>query len=200
MKVKGERMKRIIVVLIAALCTVAPQSATAESHLGLERLGGSVGVVSPENTDAALGIGVNADWGTLAPSLRLESHIEYWSKSQSVFGGGKVSLHDIAVGARGKYFFPVTHSSILPFAGAGLGLHFLHAGVSSPAIDLGGGTVIPAMSVGDNSTKLGLDLGGGIETSLGPRTTLVADCWYGLVSDVNQFTARVGLSWAVGSR
>jgi opacity protein-like surface antigen len=200
MKVKGERMKRVMFVLIAALCTLAPQSATAKSDLGLQRLGGSLGVVSPENTDTALGLGLNADWGTFAPSWRLESHMEYWSKSQSVFGGGEASLHDFAVGARAKYFFSVSHSSVRPFAGGGLGLHFVHAEVSYPAMDLGGGLIVPATSVGDSSTKLGLDLGGGIETSLSPRTTLVADCWYGLVSDVNQFTARVGLSWAVGSR
>lgn len=192
-------MKRTVLVLFAALCTLASQSAMAQSDLGLKKIGGTLGVVSPENTDAALGIGLNADWGTITPSIRLESHIEYWSKSQSLFGGGEASLRDVAVGARGKYFFPVSRSSVLPFAGAGLGLHFLRAEVSFPAQDTGG-IIFPAMTVGDSSTKLGLDLGGGIETSLSPRTRLLADCWYGIVSDVSQFSARVGLSYTLGVR
>jgi opacity protein-like surface antigen len=200
MKSKGERMKRIILTLCAALCMVASQNAMAQSDLGLKRVGGTIGIVDPENMDTVLGFGLLADWGTITPDIRLESRLDYWSKSESLYGGGEASMRDIALGARGKYFFPVSHSSVRPFAGAGLGLHFLHAEVSFPAQDLGGGTIIPAMTVGDSSTKLGLDLGGGIETSLSPRTDLLADLWYGIVSDVSQLSMRIGLSYKLGGR
>jgi opacity protein-like surface antigen len=199
MKTKGERMKRIILVLCAALCMAAAQNAMAQSDLGLKRVGGTIGIVDPENLDTVLGFGLLGDWGTITPDIRLESHLDYWSKSETLYGGGEASMRDVALGARGRYFFHVSGSAVRPFAGAGLGLHFLHAEVSFPAQDLGG-TIIPAMTVGDSSTKLGLDLGGGIETALSPRTDLLADLWYGMVSDVNQLSMRIGLTYKLGSR
>jgi hypothetical protein len=45
-----------------------------------------------------------------------------------------------------------------------------------------------------SDTKLGLDLGGGISTALNAKNDLQAEAWYGIVSDVNQFALRVGVS------
>jgi hypothetical protein len=41
------------------------------------------------------------------------------------------------------------------------------------------------MEADDSTNKLGLDLGGGIETAMSERTSLHAEIWYGLVSDFN---------------
>ena len=78
-----------------------------------------------------------------------------------------------------------------PWAGGGLGLHFLKAEVS--VVDpFSGGT----LSVEDTATKVGVDLGGGIVTPISDRTNFLAEVWYGLVSDFSQFNLRVGVSQA----
>ena len=57
----------------------------------------------------------------------------------------------------------------------------------------------PAVTAEGTSTKLGLDLGGGIATGLGPRTDLLAETWFGVVDAANSFSLRAGLSYKLGS-
>lgn len=185
-------MKYRMLAVTVALGALVASNAMAQSSLGLKSLGVAVGYVSPENLDGTLGFGVFADHGTIAPRIGLESRIDYWGWSQSAFGA-KTSINDMAVGARSKYYFSVVNPAVRPFVGAGLGMHFLHAKVSIPS--QGG---FPAMSVEDSSTKLGLDLGGGVAMSVAPRTQLLGELWYGVISDVNQFSLRVGMSHKLG--
>lgn len=187
--------KCIAFVLLACFCTPVSQNAMA-SDLGLKGVGVSVGMVSPEDIDATFGFGVFADHGWITPEIALESHIDYWSKSEDT-GFGEVSIRDIAVGARGKYMFPTSSASVFPFVGAGLGLHFLNAKVDVPPMDFGGST-IPGYTVEDSETKLGLDIGGGMKMPVSPKTDFLAEAWYGIVSDVSQFSLRVGMEWALG--
>lgn len=187
--------KCIVLALVACFCTPVSQNAMA-SDLGFKGVGVSVGMVSPEDIDATFGFGVFADHGWITPEIALESHIDYWSKSEDM-GFGEVSIRDIAVGARGKYMFP-TSGRVFPFVGAGLGLHFLNAKVDVPAVDLGGGVIIPGYTADDSETRLGLDLGGGMKMPVSPKTDFIAEAWYGIVSDVSQFSLRVGMEWAVG--
>lgn len=186
-------MKCNVLVLTLALSALAAPSAMAQSDLGFKRLGVAVGFVSPENLNGTFSVGAFADHGTVAPHIGLESRIDYWGGSESSFGA-ETSVRDIAIGARGKYQFEVSGSKIRPFAGAGLALHFVHAKVTIPP-QFG----LPAMTAEDSSTKLGLDLGGGMASAIGPRTDLLAEVWYGIVSDVGQFSLRVGLSQKLGS-
>ena len=187
-------MKRKAIVLALAFCALASQSAMAQSDLGFKGIGAAVGVVSPEEMDATFGIGMIVDHGTIIPELGLESRLDYWSKSEGSFGS-EVSVRDVTVGTRGKYYFDLTNSSIRPFVGTGLGLHFLNAEVTvSPPPGFPGQPV----TVEDSSTKLGLDLGGGVAAPVGPRTNLIAEMWYGIVSDFSQFSLRVGMSYKLG--
>jgi opacity protein-like surface antigen len=164
------------------------------SDLGLKRIGGALGYVSPENLDGVLGLGAFADWGTIAPRIGLESRLDYWSHSEESFGA-KASIHDVIFGARAKYMFEVANPRIQPFAGGGLALHFLGAKVETPA--MGG---LPAMSASSSDTKLGVDLGGGISSPINPSLDFLGEAWYGIVSDVSQLSLRVGLSYRMGSR
>ena len=50
------------------------------------------------------------------------------------------------------------------------------------------------MKASGDDTKLGLDLGGGISTAMNAKNDFHAEAWYGIVSDVNQFAVRVGVS------
>jgi opacity protein-like surface antigen len=187
-------MKRYVVLFTLAFCVLSAPAAKAQSHLGLESIGGSIGFVSPENLGSTFSLGAFADWGTIAPNVGLESHLEYWSKSESSFGF-ESSIRDVILGAHARYYFETAGPAIRPFAGAGLGMHFFRSEVSIPSFFPG----LPAMSTSDSQTKFGLDLGGGFAAAVGPRTDLVGEAWYGIVSDVSQLSLHVGLSYKLGS-
>jgi len=129
------------------------------------------------------------DLGTVAPRVRLSSYLDFWSESQSAFGT-KASMRDIALSFRGTYQFPVNNPKLQPFAGAGLGLHLVHAKVDVTDPFSG-----QTMTAEDSSTKLGLDIGGGVTSPLSPRTDLQGELWYGIVSDVSQLSLKVGLAF-----
>ena len=177
--------KRLVVWTILLFCTIVSQDAWAKTDLGLKAIGGDVGFVDPENIDGTLGFGAFANMGTLSPDIRLAPHIGYWSKSNS-FGGAKTSISDISLAARGLYMFHVSSMKFRPYAGAGLGLHMVHAKVQTTA---------PAMEISDTRTKLGLDMGGGFITPLSQKTDFSLDLWYTAVSDVGHLSMKAGVSF-----
>ena len=185
-------MKRIALLLAIVTCTVASTEAMAQADLGFKRIGAAVGFVSPEDLDGTFTFGVFADAGTLTPMIALEPHLDYWSWSEGAYGS-EATVRDITLGVRGKYLFEVANSTIRPFAGAGLGMHFLHAEVVIPA--QGG---FPEETVEDSQTKLGIDLGGGLATPMSPVLDFHAEVWYGIVSDFNQLSLRAGISRKLG--
>lgn len=193
-------MKRIgISLLVLGFCTVVSQSAMAQSHLGLRAVGFQVGMVEPEHVSGTPGFGGVADLGNLSPHVRLTSHLDFWSKSEDQPFGVTATLRDVTLGMKARYEFPVSNPRLQPYAGAGLGVHFIRGTVDVPAQDLGGGVIVPAMTIEDSSTKLGLDLGGGVEAPTGPRSHMFGEMWYGIVDQVNQFSLRVGMSFKVGA-
>lgn len=184
-------MKRLVVLFTLAFAVLTAGSALAQSQLGLRAVGGSLAFVNAEDLDGAVGLGVFADLGMVTPNIGLEPVLEYWSKSEEAFGA-KASVRDVALGCRGKYYFETSNPKIRPYAGAGLGLHFLKAETS---VEMPG---FPAMNSEASDTKLGLDLGGGLSTPLGPKNDLRFEMWYGIVSDVSQLALRVGVSHKLG--
>ena len=187
-------MLRKAMFLTMTVFALTSQSAWATSDLGFKAIGGAVSVVGPEEMDTTFGLGIMLDHGTIVPQLALESRLDYWSQSEESFGS-EVKARDITVGARCKYLFKVSNPTFQPFAGAGLGLHFVHAEVN----------VVPppgfpgfGMNAEDSATKLGLDLGGGMAAAVGPRTSVLAELWYGVVSDFSQLSLRVGMAYRFG--
>jgi len=186
-------MRRFALFLTFALCSLVCQPAWAQSDIGFKNAGADVGIVSPENLDATFGIGVSADVGGFSPLVRVEPRFDYWSKSEDTWGGS-VSVRDVAFGTRVKYYFPVSNPRLRPYAGGGLGIHLFKSEVEVFDPYFGG-----TMSVEDSSTKLGIDLGGGLATPVSLHTSFVAEAWYGAVSDFSHFTLKVGFSYAFGS-
>lgn len=181
-------MRKWTIALLVLACSVTAQNARAESNLGLKTAGFQVGFVSPEDIDATLGFGGFADWGTLAPNLHLVSHLDYWSKSEGSPATGEATLRDITLSLRGKYSFPVSSPRFQPFAGAGVGMHFLKAGFEMsgfPAVD-------------DAETRFGIDVGGGFSAPLSPKADLQAEMWYGIVEDFNQLSVKAGMAFKLG--
>lgn len=187
----------IVVLLVMFMCTFAISDVAAQANLGLKGAGFRVGVVGPEDLDATVGVGVFANMGTITPNIALQTYIDYWSKSEAVFGG-ETSVRDIAFGAKGMYFFPVANPRVNPFAGAGLGLHFVHAEVTTPDQYING-FYFPGMTVEDSFTRLGIDIGGGVTSPITPSADFIGELWYGIVSDVSQLWARVGVSFRFNS-
>jgi opacity protein-like surface antigen len=184
-------MKVKILLLTFLVGALMSQQANAQSDIGFKRLGATLAYVSPEDLDGTIGFGAFADLGTITPNIGLEARLDYWSQSEEAFGT-KASVHDITVGARGKYLFQLKDSSIRPFAGTGVSVHFLNAEVtiSQPGF--------PDMKESDSATKLGLDLGGGMATRLSDQVDFHAEAWY-IVSDIDQLSLRMGLSMKLGS-
>lgn len=175
---------------VAAKSAPTRRTTAAQSDLGFRSISGTVAFVSPQDLDGSFGLGVSADMGRITPKIWLEPNLEFWSNTKETFGA-KATLSDVALGARGKYYFDVANSKMRPFAGAGLGVHFLHA---KATVTTGSGTFRATSS----DTKLGVDLGGGMSTPIGPRDDFRLEGWYGIVSDVNQLAVRVGFSHKIG--
>jgi len=186
-------MKRITLLLTLVALTVAAPAALAQSDLGLKRAGVAIGFVDPENLGTTFSLGIFADHGTVTPNISIESRLDYWGQSDQ-FLGTKTSVRDIALGARGKYHFETSNPKIRPFLGAGLGLHFLKAEVTIP-LQFG----FPGSTAEASSTKLGIDLGGGVATPLSPKTDLLGETWFGIVDGANSFSLRAALSYKLGS-
>ena len=186
-------MRRSMLLLTFALCAILCQSASAQTDIGLKGVGVAAGIVSPEDLDATFGVGAFADLGVIVPRLHIEPRVDFWSDSQDTFGAG-FSVRDITVGTRVKYYFPVANPKLKPFAGGGLGLHLFHYELEMMDPFTGG-----TLTSEDSSTKVGLDLGGGLATPISLNTNFLAEMWYGVVEDFSHLTLRVGVTHALGS-
>ena len=186
-------MKRRIIAFTLALSVCAVSSALAQADLGIKNVGVAVGYVSPENLDGTFSFGAFLNHGTIAPRFNLESRIDYWGWSENA-GGAESSIRDVVVGARTKYQFETSNPRLQPFAGAGLGIHFLHSEVTIPA---SGG--FPASTYDASDTKLGLDIGGGVSMPVSPRADFLGEAWYGIVLGMSQFSLRAGMQWKWGN-
>jgi opacity protein-like surface antigen len=180
-------MKRKIMILLLAAASLSARNAAADSSIGFRAIGGALSYVDPENLNGTIGFGVFADLGRISPQVALEPRLDFWSQSQEELGA-KASVRDITLGARAKYFFKTSSTKVHPFAGGGLGFHFVRAeaSVTEPGFT--------PMSVSQSDTKLGIDMGGGISTGLSPKVDLNAELWYGIVSDIDQLSLRMGIA------
>jgi|GEM_PF-605128 len=182
--------KRIVVWTVLVFCTLLSQNAWAKTDLGMRSLGVDAGFVDPSNVDGTFGFGAFANMGNLSQDVRLQPHIGYWSKSQE-FGGAKASVSDIAFSTRALYMFHGTSPKFRPYAGGGVGVHFVKAKAETTFPP-------PGMSATDTSTKLGLDMGGGFTTPLSEKADFCVDMWYTAMSDVGHFSLKAGVSFDLG--
>lgn len=178
-------MKRVMLSLaILAACSFAFAGAANAAGLGVRGVGGHMTIVAPENIDASIGVGFMLDMDVIDTPFNVESYASYWSHTQSAFGV-EASVSDFVIGGRGKYNFTTSSPFVHPYVGAGLGFHFVTAGVNFDAY-------FPGTSASDTNLKVGLDLGGGFAWDIGNRWSLLTDAWGVIVSDVNQFAIRLG--------
>lgn len=189
--------KPVFVLLCLVPCILGFTSANAQADLGLKAVGGELGLVGPDNTDIAFGFGLFADLGTFHPNVGWEAVVDYWQVTESAFGLAETSFRDIAFRTRAKYLFHTANPKLTPYLGAGLGIHMLRMKATIPEQNFGG-IIIPGMEVSDTETRLGLDLGGGLTTSVSPRVDFSGEFWYSFIEDVNHFSFKLGLGYRLG--
>lgn len=187
------RIAALGIALTAALgvAAIAPQAlaqtttstrSTEDVSLGFKGMGARIGLVDPEGASSTLDLGLHIDAGEFARNVRLSPILEYWSVGQDV-GPYNADLRDFSLGADVSLDFPLQDSRVTPYAGGGIGLHWLKASTNVPNVE------------DQSDTKLGFDLMGGVRTDAMPNLALFGELRYNFVSDFNQLKILGGFTY-----
>lgn len=160
----------------------------AQDGIGLKGIGGKLGLISPEVIGSTIGFGVFADLGNITPNIQLSANADFWSKSFNSVS----SFRDISFGATGQYIFATPNTAIRPFAEAGLAFHALKNDVE------GVNFLGQQQDFSTSSTKIGVDLGGGVLYQLSPQLDLLGQLKYRIVSNFNQLNINAGVLYRLG--
>lgn len=162
--------------------TSSSTRSTEDVSLGFKGMGARVGLVDPEGASSTVDLGLHIDAGEFARNVRLMPIVEYWSVGQDV-GPYNADLKDFSLGADINLDFPLQDSRVTPYAGGGLGLHWLKATTNVPDV--------PDQS----DTKLGFSVQGGVRTDAMPNLALFGELRYNFVSDANQLKILGGFTY-----
>ena len=80
-------------------------------------------------------------------------------------------------------------AELKPYAAAGLAIHIFKVDLPSVGLFTGGS---------DTSTKIGLDLAGGLGYAVGEKVDLIGELMYRIVSDYGQFVFSGGVIFWLG--
>jgi opacity protein-like surface antigen len=158
--------------------TAAAQTARASEDVGLgfKGLGARLGLVDPEGASSTLDLGLHIDAGQIARNIHVAPIAEYWK-----VGVSGIDLSDLSVGLDLLFDFPLQDSRMTPYAGGGLGLHFVKADdPSGPS---------------DSDSKFGLNVQGGIRNDVMPNLAIFGELRYNFVSDFNQLKILGGFTY-----
>ncbi len=181
-------MKRWITgTAILVLMIVGVQTSFAQTNLRLRGVGAQMGLVDPEHINSAFGFGGILELGTLLPGIHLEANIDYWKKTDRT-GSIRTRFRDTAAGGTLKFFFKTANPDLRPFVASGVALHFVKSSIPVE----GPGGIFGNPNLESSDTKLGLDLGGGLNYRLNSQFDLFGDLRYRVVSDLNQFELKFG--------
>jgi opacity protein-like surface antigen len=165
-------------VSFGALAQAAPASTTTSQGLGFRGLGARIGFVDPEGASSTVALGVHIDAGEFVQHVHIIPLVEYWK-----VGASGVDVSDLMLGSDVNVDFPVEGGRLTPYAGGGLGLHFVKA--DAP----------PGFTGGASDTKLGLNIQGGIKNQVMPNLGIFGEVKYNFVSDVNQLKIMGGFTY-----
>ena len=171
----------IALAAVSSFAAFAPPAAaqsnrTEDIGLGFKGLGARVGLVDPEGASSTIDLGLHIDAGELARNVHVAPIAEYWK-----VGVSGIDLSDFSIGLDLFLDFPLQDSRITPYAGGGLGLHFVKS--DSPS------------GPSDSDSKLGLNVQGGVRTEAMPNLALFGELRYNFVSDRNQLKILGGFTY-----
>jgi opacity protein-like surface antigen len=167
----------IVATGLVSFSALAGAATTTESHgLGFQGLGARIGFVDPEGASSTVALGIHVDGGEFVRHVHVIPLVNYWK-----VGASGVDVSDLTIGTDIDVDFPIEGGNLIPYAGGGLGLHFVKA--DNP---LG-----PDFS----DTKLGLNMQGGIKNQMMPNLAIFGELKYSFVSDVNQLQLMGGFTY-----
>ena len=171
-----------LVIAAGLACFSVPSSAapatTEYRGLGFQGLGARIGFVDPEGASSTVALGIHVDAGEFVQHVHVMPLAEYWK-----VGVAGVDFSDFSIGTDVNVDFPVEGGRVIPYAGGGLGLHFVKA--SDPDF--------PNASFSD--TKLGFNIQGGIRNQAMPNLGVFGEVKYSFVSDVNSLKIMGGFTY-----
>jgi opacity protein-like surface antigen len=183
------RMVRALALLAAfgALSSASPawaqssaERGTSDVGLGIKGIGARIGYVDPEDVSGAAVLGLHMDAGTIVKAVHVMPYMEYWSTSVDI-SGVSADMSDLAFAVDVNADFPLQGSRVTPYAGGGLGLHFLSSDSSV------GGT--------SDDTKFGFNIQGGVRNQIMPNISLFGEARYAFVSDAAQLKFVGGFTY-----
>lgn len=199
-----------------ACCLAAPAAAQAledydYANLELRAVGGAVGGAFPSRAESRPTFAIVADFGFLGPHVRIAPSIAYWGSrlqqrevdrladqirdicdrsggSCPLLDLGEVRLSDLSLNAD-AHFVPRVNAQLEPYAGAGIGLHFLN----------GSGELIDGTFVEDflDTLSPGLNLVLGLGSRLLAPVAFFGEARYVLTPDVRYGSVSVGALWTL---
>lgn len=160
----------------------AQTAAQNEVGLGFKGIGGSLGLVDPEDASSALALGLHVDAGQIVKNVHLIPNMQYWSVGTDV-GAYSADLKDLAFATDVNIDFPLQGGRFTPYLGGGVGLNFLSFDSTVPGVQ------------SNNDTKLGLNVLGGMRNDVMPNLSLFGELRYSFVSNANQLKVLGGFTY-----
>ncbi len=185
-------MNKLIPVVIFILLVSFSSLSLAQADIGLKGVGGRIGFIMPEDPiDNTLGFGLNADLGTITPSILLHAYLDYWAKSYDV-GYYGWTWSAIGIAAIAKYKIEM-EGSLKPYVGGGLGLNIskISSEYKGPQSDLWGQY---SPSVSESNSDLAIHLVAGAAMALSPQMDGFAEIKY-TIDGADNFGIFVGVNY-----
>ena len=189
-------MKRAFAFLIVMVFVVfSLASGLMGADIGFKGVGVRLGLVMPEDPlDNTIGLAGHVDLGTIIPHLKLQGGFEYWSASWKYVGFSEDwSWKDIAFLGTVMYLFPLSGSSLSPYAGGGLGLHHFSYDVVKY-----NWMTMQLEKCTESSNKVEFHLLGGVEYPVSPQITAFGEFKY-VSGDVDYSGVYGGITYYLGT-
>jgi len=147
--------------------------------MGFQGMGARIGFVDPEGASSTVALGLHVDLGEFVKNVHIMPLAEYWK-----VGVSGIDVSDLTLASDVDLDFPLQGGRVIPYAGAGVGLHFVKADnpFAPPGTD-------------NSDTKLGLNIQGGIKNQVMPNLGIFGEVKYVFVSDFNQLKIMGGFTY-----
>lgn len=171
--------------LVLTLAASFAPAVRAAEIVGIDGMTATV-LQQHQSSFSGLGLRTRVRSALLIPNIEFLPYVEYWRNTSTVQPFNVSSLRsDGTVGCDARYV--TEFRGFHPYAGAGLGLHFLHNEVEAPTLGLARGE--------SSLVKGGVSLLGGATFPLAGRLENFVELKYHHVPDYSQVKINMGLAF-----
>ena len=181
-------MRHIARSFLALTLTASLASAAhAAEILGIDGMSSTV-LQEHQSSFSGLGLRARVHSAQLIPNLEFLPYLEWWKNTSTVQPFDvKASRADATIGVDGR--FVGEWRGLHPYAGIGLGMHFIHNEVEAPSLGL--------PHAEDSLIKGGPSFLGGTTFALGGRLENFFEVKYHYVPNYSQFKINMGLAYNI---